>query len=117
MEVIKSTRKFTVPFKKAGLRTMLKTHKVNGTPDYVSGFITNGEEYIYISVDTGLKFSYRPDLQFLWRFAKDEKDFRGEANHYAGSSKELIEMVIGKLKQEKERKKKNGRSKKKVRTR
>lgn len=63
-----------------------------------SGFVKHGDEYIYVSYSwnrfSPVDITRRDPMQgVLVRFAKDEKDFRGETNNFT-SLKELSDCIV-----------------------
>ena len=49
---------------------------------FVSGFVTNGQQYVYFSVSDVRFFPGKWYKEILIRRAKDEHDYTGERNHY-----------------------------------
>ena len=67
----------------------LKTININGVKRGCSGFIKKGNNVVYIS--TEYSDSY---LNYLYRYAKDFKDYTGHNNQYAKTFDGLIDAII-----------------------
>lgn len=68
----------------------LKTITRNGYKFGTSGFVRNPKTGVVIYIHTDSD-SFTPPI--LYRFAKDEKDFRGGQNHFCTNPEELAEAV------------------------
>src|SRR5574344_554284 len=95
MEKIKSAIKFNKAFRGQGFESNLKLNKCNGVADYISGFVKNGEKTAYVNIDC--QNLTLKSLQFMYRTAKNDKDYTGGTNQYAKNSDELIESVVSML--------------------
>lgn len=59
----------------------IKTHKLNGVNDYISGFLTIDDQHFYVSVNFN-KSALDGDRNVMFRTAKDYKDFSGGNNNW-----------------------------------
>lgn len=73
----------------------LKNININGRKTGCSGFITNPKNNSVVYVNTEPNFG---DIGYLYRYARDNKDYSGYNNHYAKPTDAFVNAVCLALK-------------------
>lgn len=71
----------------------IKNNKVNGNYDGASGFILNksNNKIVYVSVSL---YTYESNMGYMYRTAKNLKDWSGGGNHWAKSNENLADGIV-----------------------
>lgn len=69
----------------------LKNININGSKRGCSGFVRNNANGSVMYVTT--EAPYRCDLRYMYRYADNEKDYRGYRNRWANSLEELATEI------------------------
>lgn len=75
----------------------LKNIKINGVTRGCSGFVRNNKNNTYVYVDTE-RCVYRALPNYMYRYADNEKDYKGYRNRWADTVPELVRNITKLLK-------------------
>lgn len=74
------------------LKFSLKNIEINGCKKGCSGFIRNMENNSIVYVNT--EDPCLSNLHFMYRYADDEKDYKGYHNRYADTLEQLVDGIL-----------------------
>ena len=70
----------------------LKNIKINGITRGCSGFVRNNKNNTYVYVDTE-RCVYKALPNYMYRYANNEKDYKGYRNRWADTVPELVHSI------------------------
>ena len=85
---------------KNNLTFKLKNITINGAKKGCSGFIINNDNSTVIYVNTeGITWSNQP-TKYMYRYAKDDKDYTGYTNRWATGLDNLAKLIVKHIEEE-----------------